>query len=523
MTTTQAIKPGRHASQSASRHKLGGGNFLYHNYLTHKEPASRIIARLAVLTAVCAAMLLLFTGEASPLFADFNSDYAVFHIVAQGWLDGMIPYQSLFDHKGPMIYLLYLLGLLISPGKIGIFILELIFAVTTFELLFRCGRTLGISNRLNYAALTVGLILMSGLIEGGATVEEWSLPFQVLPLLLGLRWMLGHTDSIVPASFVSGLCFGLVAMIRLNDNNIICGLCIGIVIALVIRRRYADILRCIGMFTAGTILAVLPFIIYFAAKSALDDFIYANFTYNLHYRSEWAEPDTLMSLLRKLLRLTPCFVAPVVSVIYDRRTNSSITASVAAMSIFTIYAFLPGNGFSHYYLMAMPLGVLAVQMSGSLGRNLKLLVMALVCGPVALYYCGKPIEGYRNILRRRTEIAVRGNDQSLTRLIKAVIPETDRDSVYIYGGESSAHALIETGHFPVGKYFFGQIKHFKVDDRICQDIGAQFEQANPRWIVAHLSVSRCEPLQPLLDRYEELPADSISVALPEQYHIYRRK
>ncbi len=188
-----------------------GGKSLYHNRLAHETSTGRIIVRLSVLTAVCAAVLLLFTGESSPLFADFNSDYAIFQTSARGWFNGLLPYRDLFDNKGPMALLPYMLGILISDGKAGVFFIELVFAVATFELLYRCGRTLGCPNRLNYVALTVGLLLMAGLIEGGATVEEWSLPFQALPMLLGLRWLLGHTDSIAPASFISGLCFGLVA------------------------------------------------------------------------------------------------------------------------------------------------------------------------------------------------------------------------------------------------------------------------------------------------------------------------
>ncbi len=483
----------------------------------------KLALRLLVLTLTCAAVLSLCASESSPFFPDFTSDYAVFRIASEGWLHGGLPYHDLFDHKGPMALLPHMLGLLIWPGKAGVFIVEVIFAVATFEMMYRCGRVLGISDRLNYVSLATGMILLAGLVEGGATVEEWSLPFQALPLLLGLRWLRDTDRSIVPIAFVSGICFGLVALIRINDNNIICGLCAGIAIILAMYRRYIELAKCIASFIGGIILAILPFVVYFAANGILDEYWYANFTYNIHYRTVWAEPDTFMTLARKILRLTPCIMAPVAAYFYGKSSERNILITVTAMSAFTVYAFLPGNGFSHYYLMAMPLGVLAVQLTSSMRRAGKLITVAAVCGPVAAYYCAKPIEGYRNIVRRHSEAVHRGRIHPLTPAIEAVIPAAERGSVYIFGGESAAPALLETGHMPVGKYFFGQIKHFKVDSLICRDIAEQFSAARPLWIVAHLSPVKCAPLQPMLSEYTEIPADSIPVKMPPLYHIYRHK
>ena len=481
--------------------------------------------RLLSITAACAGVIAICASDSSPLAADFTADYAVFQTMARGWIDGMLPYRDLFDHKGPVTYLLYMLGFLICPGKTGVYIVEVIFAATTFELLFRCGRALNISNRLNYCALAVGLVLFGCLVTGGATVEEWSLPFQLIPLLYGLKWLLGQHVRIITTAFVSGICFGIVAMIRINDNAIVCGLCIGIMATMILHRQIADCLRCIAAFISGAALAILPFIIYFGVHHSIDDFLYSILTFNLHYRSAWTEPDTLSSLMTKLLKMTPTLVAPVSAYVYDRRhsTAYTITMTVTAMSAVTLFSFLPGAGYLHYFIMAMPLGVMAVQLTTGIGKIAKIVTIMLVCGPVGIYYSDTPVKNYRSFCYTREQIRARGSNHVLTQAIRAIIPEDERASVYVFGGNTSAPSLIESGHLPVGKYFFLQNKLWTIDEHISADIVRNFANTRPKWIVAYLSASHCRPLRPLLNDYEELSADSMKVCLPPSFHIYRRR
>ena len=55
---------------------------------------------------------------------DFNS----FYTVGSGWANGLIPYKDLFEQKGPLLYLIFMIGYLMSPYKfIGVFGIEVIF------------------------------------------------------------------------------------------------------------------------------------------------------------------------------------------------------------------------------------------------------------------------------------------------------------------------------------------------------------------------------------------------------------
>ena len=72
-----------------------------------------------MLSAVWAVVLAAFWANAvDSIIATPGRDQSVFIYVAEGLLDGDIPYRDRWDHKGPLIYLLNVVGLLIAgiPG-----------------------------------------------------------------------------------------------------------------------------------------------------------------------------------------------------------------------------------------------------------------------------------------------------------------------------------------------------------------------------------------------------------------------
>ena len=54
-----------------------------------------------------------------------QNDSAVFQIMGKGMIEGQVIYKDLFDHKGPIMYLINAIAYLISP-KIGLFVVEIV-------------------------------------------------------------------------------------------------------------------------------------------------------------------------------------------------------------------------------------------------------------------------------------------------------------------------------------------------------------------------------------------------------------
>ena len=63
-------------------------------------------------------VLLLFVCPFSPIHRYcFETDEIAYRVVSKGLLKGKIPYRDLFDHKGPLLYFVYALGMLITGGS----------------------------------------------------------------------------------------------------------------------------------------------------------------------------------------------------------------------------------------------------------------------------------------------------------------------------------------------------------------------------------------------------------------------
>jgi hypothetical protein len=73
-----------------------------------------------------ATMILLFCSQNSPLYP-MNDwvDVNAFFTVGKGMMNGLVPYKDLFEQKGPILYLIYGLGYLITNQSfLGVFIIE---------------------------------------------------------------------------------------------------------------------------------------------------------------------------------------------------------------------------------------------------------------------------------------------------------------------------------------------------------------------------------------------------------------
>ena len=74
-----------------------------------------------------AALVLALCSKTSPLYA-FNDwmDANIFFTMGKSMLSGKVLYRDVFDHKGPVLYLLYGLGWLLDHTDfIGVFVLEI--------------------------------------------------------------------------------------------------------------------------------------------------------------------------------------------------------------------------------------------------------------------------------------------------------------------------------------------------------------------------------------------------------------
>lgn len=479
-----------------------------------------LILRLVAFTLISVLLINFFANFSTLLYQQFLYDYAVFKVIGNAWGAGYIPYRDFFDHKGPFLYLIQMFASVIPSPKAGLFVLELIWIVATWELLFRCGRYVGASKTGCYFSVIVAMLIYACFVDGGNTVEVWSLPFQVLPLLLCLRYLVNQ-KHLATMAFVSGVCFGIVAFIRLNNNALIVGIVIGMIIFFCMRHQFSQIFDCAVWFLLGMLLAMLPFVLYFWIVGALDDMIYCVFTFNLNYLNYAGGVGTQSVWDFISIHLFPCVLFLPIICLFSIKRDTRYLFVLSPAAIIIYLTFCHGFEFPHYYLMTIPIAALSIQLIWSLGRFYKVSVLvlyALLCGHRLCVITPIRFNYIREMRSHEAEFGCIAGRQ----FIAEYIPDSDKASVYIYGKMEPAAALVVNGYFPVGKYFFMQDFLQEIDYEVLHDsIIEKFKEAHPKWIIAQSEDVKL--LEGNMDGFVEIPRCALPVSCPESWRIFVRK
>lgn len=443
------------------------------------KSAGSTLLRILLFFIIAFPCLLFIAGSSSPLYPHIRYDDAIFNLMGAGWSRGILPYRDLFDNKGPLVYLIQMAGHVLAPGKWGVWLLEVMACAFSLELLYRTGRQFRTSASDVWLSLAIIFPTYVLCVDWGNTVEEWSLPFQVIALLYATRCLCNPLENNTAASFVGGLCFGATALIRINNNCIIVGLALGILIGLLRRREWESAVRAVLCFIGGALLVLLPFIVWFGALGILPDFFYDCFIYNWHYKFNWHHSGLLSE---KMLYLMPCLLLPIVSFFYDRKNNTRFLPTFLLLSAITYLTFISGAGYRHYFLMVVPVAALSMLLACDFGSMAK--------AGVALYLMVLPIGFIDTFLamlsqaRHAAETPHSVYFTSVANRIKEIIPEADFDSVYLYDTEEGLTAACEIGIVPTGKYFYYQPEVLTVDPTLAEKMGSEFKKAAPGWIIS---------------------------------------
>lgn len=312
----------------------------------------------------------LYSTVAPYTFPFPDRDQGVYTYVAEHLLRGQIPYRDLWDHKGPLIYLIYALGLLIHPAY-GVWLLGLAVLWLAAFLSDRLVKEVFDSNT---ALLVTALWLASllAVVDGGGTVESFNLPFQFAALFAFQRFF--QTGGTRYAILI-GASMGLSSLLRPN------GIAIGIAIFLFLAYRvltkrdsFSHWAQPVFWMLIGGLLILLPVAIWLAVNGALDEFFDIVFRYNALYsqmaRLKWLAIPIGAGYVPTLvaLALAGAMAMRGKSISNAQKMWSSFLLLAALIEI--LLSTLSGRVYRHYFVSWLPvLGLLAAPAISLLERG----------------------------------------------------------------------------------------------------------------------------------------------------------
>lgn len=477
---------------------------------------------------MAALFALVFMGSNSPLGPAIGSDNAIYLTMGTALKNGFAPYTQVFDHKGPMLFLLETLAQLFTSGysTLGVFVMETLFLWGCLLLIGTIARRMDVSG---VPAQLAFVLLLAPAIDGGNYCEEYSNLFNLAGMLLLLHVFDRDEKKITPKGCIlpaalAGAALMLSFLVRANNMLPLGGMIAGAALWLLVRRRFDVFGACALGLLGGAAAAAVPVGAWLYAQGALSEAIYASIVHNVMYagtegRSRMqmllADPYGWQALIMAALA---CAGALAYALAHRRPVVFVMAFFGAAMAGFA--AFISHKFYSHYLMLGAPLAAVgaAMLLAAAKARGVRIPFAAAAAGALV---CAGLFAGFglRENGERAADHAVFEQLESDTQALLAHVPHQERDELLGYRTEPKWFVAAEA--MPYMRYYFLQEILGQADPAVMDEIAEIFHTDPPKWLVIYYN----RPFSPPYDarvqavmneRYEFVDAKG-------QYQLLRLK
>ena len=390
-----------------------------------------------------------------------GGDSAIYLYVAQGILEGEIPYLDRWDNKGPLFYVLNLIGLVIDETW-GIWVVQGLFLLGAASLAFLLlWRTLGVLPAL--FALAVFLAYYKRFAPPGNYTEQYGLLFQFLTLYLFARSQKQASSQPSRAQFaLLHLSIGVLgaACFLLRPNLVALWIIIGLY-WLFIRGNSPRKLVWAVIGGGSVLIFVATLFVALGALGALWD---AVFLYNFAHSSTslLQRLHVLRSLAAGLFPASPLVVASwliglrffVGNHVQEEPVRGLLALGLMLLPLEVIIASLSGFNFSHYFLPSLPVVSLLLAFLAWLTLRQNLIAPTLLTAALLLgaFYFSLPLSNFPRLAEKYTADSLIVEDRES--LVAARVREETEpgDKVLVWGKGARIYLLADRD--APSRYFF---------------------------------------------------------------------
>lgn len=481
--------------------------------MSFSDEKKQRIKHLALIFASALVLMLVFAGNTSPLYPHYNClDSSMFLLTGKGMLEGKICYVDLFDHKGPVFFLMEAAGYALG-GRTGVWLLESLLLAADFLILEKISKRLGSAPLLPIVAFAAVFFYT---FSHGNLTEEFSMPFILAALYGEICFFTSDSKTHPPLlALLYGAVIGILAFVRLNNAIPVCVpiLCIGV--ELVKAGQWKNLLANFALGLVGIALIAVPVCLYYRAHGALDDMLYATFLHNLLYAKDKTHELILSGrFLHFLLLYAPGAFSIAVFAHKLRTLHSRLYTMLLVTAAVTYAALLYSNVYEHYFMLGIPLFAIALAVAfpnadpRSALHPQKRRPSAICAAAVLAAYCVMSLySGAAPIYKTYISGSANRQYEQIAESVKC-IPESERSSLICFNvlADFYVHADIT----PCYKYYTLQ-KWMTTDERnVYGDFLSYVKETPPTWIVINVGETD-EGILAVLESYTPVVRDDYCV------------
>ena len=448
------------------------------------------IFSLLLMYALGALFIYCFSYSTSRLYPYFfGNDSAHFMTIGRAWLFGKIPYRDLFDHKGPAIYWIDMVGYAIGGNKYGIAIIQFIAICVSLTAVFQISQLKLKNNLYGIATGVITLVLMKNNYQEGNSVEEYCLPFLFWSAYGLIKYYEEDVDEHKSFfSLIYGLTFGICLTTRVTNIVAICGGIFVVYIILLLKGKYYNLIMNIVSFVIGLGLILIPFLVYFHSRESMEEMIYDSLFFNFKYAKgcpSWILDAKIKDYISFAKNYFLYLLTFVLSIFTFLRKKYSLAIAWIITACAQTYLFMNGYAWKQYPLVCLINVVLILNECVDLfysedkrKRSLSIVLM-IITGIMMLFFLRsgikEAVETYKKYSTKETRPWEELFDE---------IPEEGRNSFVSYGGNELKESYLLCDVLPCYKYYMIQEWITSFDEKLRLEMRQIYSSGNAEWILS---------------------------------------
>lgn len=472
---------------------------------------------------LAAAFSLIFYICNTPLGPVIGSDNAMYLTMGTALANGYAPYTEIFDHKGPLLFLVQWLPQALAGGysMTAVFVQEVIVLFLGLLILRAIAKELDVNV---WAVQLVYLCLTGFISSGGNLSEEYANLPTLFALYLALKVFGGKekTEHLFLPAVWMGVCAMAAFLLRANNVLPQAALVLILAAALVLEKDWKRLGACAGGYALGLLLCAAPVVLWLAANGALYESFYGSILHNIMYAESGSISRVYMLLHSDygyraiLMAVLSCLGA---FALYRTRHASVLSVGmVAGAAAGGLAAFLSHKFYYHYLMVGAPMAALGAAAILTLPQK-PISKKRLGMAAAAVCACILAVMSVReNQMRLEKGEGLPEFTENAQHLMEQV-PQEERGSFMAYRVEPKWYVAAEA--LPSMRFYFLQEILAQVDPAVMDEIVQTFETNPPSYLVIFYNRPFEPPYDPRVQEIFETRYEFVDAA--GQYQLLRLK